>query len=173
MQDITLVSVPYTIVESPPLGISVLKGAVEAEGFACRTLDLGMELFVYCNKNRKLFDSVQQYLSSNTVALPETIAILDRFIDHWSQTLVDTNSRWIGISVFSYYAQHASFLLSTRIKQLNPDQKIVLGGAGASVTTPNSAARPKAIKAALVLPDIFFFSGITTGSALATGAADT
>ncbi|CAB4642710.1 unannotated protein [freshwater metagenome] len=36
-----------------------------------------------------------------------------------------------------------------------------------------NAASPTAIPAPLVAADIFFFSGIATGSALATGAADT
>jgi hypothetical protein len=130
MEDITLISVPYTVVENPPLGIAVLKGAIESEGFSCTTMDLGMALYLHCGQDRLFFDLVQQYLSLNTVSEPRVLAVVEEFIEHWAQQLVSRSSRWIGISVFSFYAHNANFLLCTRIKQLNPDQKIVLGGPG-------------------------------------------
>jgi len=131
LKDITLVSVPYTVVEGPPLGIAVLKGAVESEGFSCRTIDLGMELFKHCRMDRKFFDSVQHYFSApNIDSSPEVAQCVQEFITQWAVDIVDSNSRWIGISVFSYFSHYATFLLCTKIRQLNPAQKILIGGPG-------------------------------------------
>ena len=131
MKDITLVSVPYTVVEGPPLGIAVLKGAVESEGFSCKTIDLGMELYKHCRMDRKFFDSVQHYFSApNIDGLPDITQCVQEFINQWAVDLVDSNSRWIGISVFSYFSHYATFLLCSKIRQLNPAQKILIGGPG-------------------------------------------
>lgn len=70
MIDIVLASVPYTVIETPPLALGVLKGAVEAEGMSCRTIDLGMELFLHVDKQRELFEEVQAYFYD-----PSTIKI--------------------------------------------------------------------------------------------------
>lgn len=138
MDDITLISVPYTVIENPPLGISVIKGALQSQGLTCTTMDLGMELYLHCKKDRRFFDSVQEYLYSNITDRQEIIATVQNFVDHWANELVERKSRWIGISVFSYYAHHASLLLCHKIKRLNPGQKIVLGGAGCAVKIQNN-----------------------------------
>jgi hypothetical protein len=131
VNDITLISVPYTIIETPPLGIAVLKGAVESEGLSCKTLDLGMELYKQCQGDRVFFDLVQNYFSApNKANSPDILNCVQKFVDHWALKLVNYNSRWIGISVFSYFSHYASFLLCLKIKQINPLQKIAIGGPG-------------------------------------------
>jgi hypothetical protein len=131
MYDVTLISVPFSIIENPPLGIAVLKGAVESDGFTCKTIDLGMDLYARCNNDRAFFDSVQTYFSTpNTKASDEILNVVDKFVNQWAIDLVNSNSRWIGISVFSYYAHYSTFLLCSLIKKLNPLQKIVIGGPG-------------------------------------------
>ena len=119
MYNIALVSVPYTIIEVPPLALAVLKGAIEAEGLTCKTYDLGMELFVHMNRNRRLFEDVQLYFyEPDAVTNQENTNIALKFIDDWAKKLIDLNTEWIGISLFSSYAQPAAYLLSKRIKEL-------------------------------------------------------
>lgn len=140
MYNIALVSVPYTIIEVPPLALAVLKGAIEAEGLTCKTYDLGMELFVHMNRNRRLFEDVQLYFyEPDAVTNQEHINIALKFIDDWANKLIDLNTEWIGISLFSSYAQPAAYLLSKRIKELKPTAKIVAGGNGAVVSLLDSA----------------------------------
>lgn len=140
MYDIALVSVPYTIIEVPPLALAVLKGAIQAEGMSCQTYDLGMELYLEMNKNRSLFEDIQLYFHQpDFVENQQYIDLNLKFIDKWAKKLVDLESKWIGISVFSSYSQPAAYLLSSRIKEINPDAKIVIGGSGATVNILDSA----------------------------------
>ena len=134
MQNIILVSVPFTIVETPPLGIAVLKGAIESAGLSCKTIDLGMELYKHCNKDRELFERTQGYfvipnLQNDTVI---SQSVLD-FINHWAEQIAAMDTEWIGFSVFSYYSHLATYMLCQRIRLLNPNVKIVVGGAGAFI----------------------------------------
>ena len=140
MIDIAIVSVPYTIIEVPPLALAVLKGAIEAEGMKCKTYDLGMELFVHMNRDRRLFEDVQLYFyEPDQVDKNENADIAVQFIDMWAKKLIELDTKWIGISVFSSYAQPATYLLAKRIKELKPDAKIIVGGNGAGVGIIESA----------------------------------
>ena len=59
MYDIILVSVPYSSITAPPLGISVLGGVLNYHGYKSKCLDLSMMLYKECEKNDKNFESVQ------------------------------------------------------------------------------------------------------------------
>lgn len=134
MYDIVLVSVPFTIIQTPPLGIAVLKGAVASEGFSAKTIDLGMELFKACDNNQELFDSLQEYfIQPEFNENSDVRKNVEQFINHWAHTLANMPCRYIGISVFSYYSHLASYLLCKKINLINPEKKIVVGGPGVSV----------------------------------------
>ena len=134
MYDIVLVSVPYTIVETPPLGIAVLKGAVESQGYRCRTIDLGMELYKHCRQDRTEFEKVQSYfVVPNLQSDPDLAQSVTNFIDSWAFELAQIPTKWLGFSVFSYYSHLATYMLCERIKKHAPDKKIVIGGPGAFI----------------------------------------
>lgn len=59
--------------------------------------------------------------------------LADQFIEKWAQRLANENTRFIGISVFSYFSQLAAYMLSEKIKAINPNMKIVVGGAGCNI----------------------------------------
>ena len=127
--DIILVSVPYTIIEVPPLGIAVLKGAIESEGFKAKTIDLGIELLKSCKNDSSIFNDLQMYFANEGVIQGQhTEVSAQEFIDDWSFVLANASARWIGISVFSYYSYTATYLLCEKIKSINPKLKIVIGG---------------------------------------------
>jgi hypothetical protein len=134
MYDIILISVPFTIIETPPLGIAVLKGAVESAGFRAKTIDLGMQLFNACQRDKELFDSLQEYFIQpgfdDNIEIKNKVSL---FIDAWASELATMPSRYIGISVFSYYSHLASYLLIQKIKEIDPTKKIVVGGPGVSI----------------------------------------
>jgi hypothetical protein len=134
MYDIIIVHVPYTHIAIPPLAPAVLKGAAESEGFKVKTIDLGMSLYQTCNYDRKYFDYIQNYFISlnSTIFDNDDIKFIDKFIDDSAKQLLDIPSRYIGISIFSYFGHHFTYLLLTKVKELSKDKKIVLGGAGAS-----------------------------------------
>jgi len=144
MLDITLVSVPYTIIDVPPLGIAVLKGAVKSAGFRARTIDLGMDLFNDIGRDRSLFNSLQEifvYQNQDQNHQDHRIDIIETFIAKSARKIVDCNSRWIGISVFSYYSHLASYMLCQEIKRLNPRAQIVIGGPAVGIPVSEGLVR--------------------------------
>lgn len=140
MEDIVVVSVPYTIIEVPPLALAVLKGACEYRGFKCKTVDLGMELYLDLEKNKTLFNDVQLYFYQPTlVENHEHVNIANNFLDKWARILLSYKTKMIGISVFSSFSQTAAFLLSQKLKQLNSNVKIVIGGNGSLINILDTA----------------------------------
>ena len=118
--DIILVSVPYTIIEVPPLGIAVLKGAIESEGFKAKTIDLGIELLKSCKNDSSIFNDLEMYFANEGVIQGQhTEVSAQEFIDDWSFVLANASARWIGISVFSYYSYTATYLLCEKIKSIS------------------------------------------------------
>ena len=133
MYDIIIVHVPYTHIAIPPLAPAVLKGSAESEGFKVKTIDLGMSLYQLCNYDREYFDYIQNYFITlnSTIFNDDDIKFIDKFINDSARQLLDIPSRYIGISIFSYFGHHFTYLLLTKIKELSKDKRIVLGGAGA------------------------------------------
>ena len=134
MRDIVLLQVPYTIVETPPLGIAVLKGAIESQGLSCLTVDLGMELYKHCDRNRELFELTQGYfVIPNLQSDTKIQEVVNSFIDTWVERLAAMPVRWVGFSVFSYYSHLATYMLCERLRKVAPNKQIVIGGPGAFI----------------------------------------
>lgn len=142
MYDIILVAVPYTYISVPPLAPAVLRGAAESEGYTVKTIDLGMELYKQCGYDRAQFDHIQEYFiaSEYTQFTQDDIQLINTFIDVSAQLLIDIPSRYIGISVFSYYAHLFAYKLLTKIRELDSLREIVVGGPGCA-TEPSSALK--------------------------------
>ena len=133
--NIVLASVPYTYIEVPPLAPAVLRGALEHEGLRAKTVDIGFELYKE-SSDRARFDYLQDYFITSEVDYSkEDVDYLHDFIDRWAEQLVSYSTDYIGISVFSFYAHYFTYELCQRIRQLDPDKKIIIGGAGASTET--------------------------------------
>lgn len=132
MGKITLVSVPYTIIEVPPLALAVLKGAVESHGCQCEIVDLGMDLFNRIDRDRSRFDELQAFfVDPRTTLKKDNIDFIERTIEQWADQLISHDADWIGISVFSYFSHYTAYRLCETIKRRNACQKIVVGGPGA------------------------------------------
>lgn len=133
MYDIILVSVPYSNIATPPLGISVLSGVLNYHGYKSKCIDLSMNLYKACFKNNKNFDSVQSALVT-----PESD--IDPFVNDFFQQqvkeIISLKPKYIGISVFSFMAHFTTLCFVNEIKKQDRDVKIVVGGPG--VGTPIS-----------------------------------
>jgi hypothetical protein len=136
MYDIVIVHVPYTHIAVPPLAPAILKGTAESEGFTVKTMDLGMDLYRACNYDRKYFDHIQNYFIStdSDIFSDSDIEFINNFINDSAYILTSIPSRYIGISIFSYFGHHFTYLLSIKIKEFSPNKQIVLGGGGAGTT---------------------------------------
>ncbi len=133
--NIVLASVPYTYIEVPPLAPAVLRGALEHEGLTAKTVDIGFELYKE-SADRARFDYLQDYFITSEVDYSkEDVDYLHNFIDRWANQLLSYSAEYIGISVFSFYAHYFTYKLCQRIRELDPNKKIVIGGNGAATET--------------------------------------
>jgi len=139
MYDIILVAVPYTHIAVPPLALAVLKGAVESDGLAAKTLDLGMELYKLLDCDLEKFEKIQDYfiVGDRTKYNQSELDLIDQFINDSAEKLANYPSRYLGISIFSFFNHYFIYLLLKRVREISKDRKIVIGGPGAS-TNPSS-----------------------------------
>lgn len=142
MIDLLVVSVPVLDLQYPPSSPAVIKSVVKAAGFSAHTLDLNLHLKNICG-NHNNFYSIQHNFENVSPEIKQTTDVVEAFFDNdkeiineWLQTSIDKikgyNTRWLGISVFSYKSHKATLALCIEIKRQLPNLKIVLGGRGIS-----------------------------------------
>lgn len=111
-----------------PAGPALLKGSLQSHGFKAKVIDFNAQLeqAVTGSDLTALSNFFMNYNFYNKDVGQMALAQ----VDQWAQQIVAENPKWLGISVFSYNSQRAARLLSIRVKQLNSQIKIVIGGAG-------------------------------------------
>lgn len=129
--DIVICILPKLETRSPALGPSILKSHCMGAGFSCKVVDFNIELYMSSPPevqdvwgiNDRVFDSEKEW----TVIYEQFFK--DNFVQLADRLLAE-NSRWIGLSLFSYKSKFPAIELIKLIKARNPAQQIVVGGAG-------------------------------------------
>lgn len=133
MYDIIFLSVPYGNIAVPPLGISVLNGVVKHSGYKSKCIDLSMELYKVCSELNLDFETVQSSLINPEKDLDP---VFKEFVDYTVENLIKLKPKFIGISVFSFFAHFSSYYICKEIKKRS-NIDIVVGGPGAGTITMN------------------------------------
>jgi radical SAM superfamily enzyme YgiQ (UPF0313 family) len=130
--DIVLAIVPRIIDDFgyTPAGPALLKGSLAAAGYSSKIIDFNAELDEIYKNDQALLSSIGNYFMNHTLYNQDVFELVDKLITKWAYDIVDLAPTWVGISVFSYNSQRATRLLAIRLKTINPDIKIVVGGAG-------------------------------------------
>lgn len=149
--DILFVSTPLLDLSYPPAAPAVLQSVVKQHNKTCNFFDSNLYLYNnICGRDDLLFEKVSnKFITPVTELLDNTSHdIVDMFFDEddfhgkyfirrWLEEsvnkIIEYNADWIGISVFSYFSQRTSFLLAYKLKETNPNIKIVIGGKGSTV----------------------------------------
>lgn len=115
-----------------PAGAALIKGSVVRAGYSCQVIDLNSRLDdLYAqDPDNDINVAIDNFFLHYNFYSQQTWAIVSKLIEQWSEEIVNKNPVWVGLSVFSYNSQRASRLLAIKIKELNPDIKIVVGGSG-------------------------------------------
>ena len=117
------------IYSAPP----ILKGIAQSAGYRSRCFDFNLEFYRFCNNDLDLFGKLQNYFILVDIDLTiDERAIIDRFLDHVVNVVIQCNSRYIGFSVFSQYTQKITAQLLYKFKNIGITDRIVLGGRGLS-----------------------------------------
>lgn len=139
--DIVFCSLPPMSVDRIYSAPALLKGSVEAAGYRSRCFDFNLDFFAFCNHDLNTFGRISNYFTVRGVKLKRSDRrILSKYYDHIINTLLTANSKYIGLSVFSYYTQRIVVELLIRFYCLGMHDRIVLGGRGLSTLTSETVA---------------------------------
>jgi radical SAM superfamily enzyme YgiQ (UPF0313 family) len=125
MLDIVIASVPGTMVRLPFSAPAILKSAIQLAGFTCKTIDFNVRFYNTVNENK--IQELENFFS--TGVNEECLSDAKNLIEHWADEIIRYNSKYLGISVFTYQNRIATRLLCEYIKQKS-SMKIILGGQG-------------------------------------------
>ena len=130
--DIVIATLPKVDIGAPLIGVAQLKSMVEKHGFKCKLVDLNIDLLhrLDLEKYSHLWRESDITFRNATLFDEFKEDGFDEICEEWANQLLSHNARWIGFSFFSYLSLRAGVLLSKHIKNINPDAKIIYGGAG-------------------------------------------
>ena len=127
--DVIIATVPWTDSSIPLMAPAALKPIVEKSGHSCLAVDLNAEIFDITSK----FPDLDDYLAfffDGVCKTPSSQAWISDMLLSVSQHMLSWNSKFIGLSVFSYACRSTTKWLCYFLKKSNPNVKIILGGAG-------------------------------------------
>ena len=138
--DIVLLSTPVMETSSPAPAIYYLKGSLVKHGYTAKCFDLVKSMESLGEETLNKVTSILledaragQFASKDDTTLWDIVT--NYFTSYIADNIVPLDPTWIAISVFSKNSQKSSRLLCTLFRQLLPNSKIVLGGAGLSRTS--------------------------------------
>lgn len=129
--DIILCILPKIETDAPTVGPAILKSHCISAGFSCQIRDLNIELYNHLQDEDRYVWKENDRVFVDEKRWDEfyELRCKDAF-ETWADQLVGSNARWIGLSVFSNYSKLSAVKLVSLIKERNPGQMIVVGGAG-------------------------------------------
>lgn len=131
MDDIIFCTLPPIELNSIYSAPALLKGIVQTQGFKARTHDFSMDLFNLCDRNIETVLEIQSIFSIERKSLSnENTKLLNQWYDNVVSTLIDSNCRYYGFSVFSWYTHAVTVEILKRLKERGLTDRVVLGGRG-------------------------------------------
>lgn len=129
-QQFVICSLPRMNMLYPPGAPAILKSVLMAKGYKCMTKDLVAEWYT-CFKDHPDWHTIDSWNALGHLKIREDLEqIIDSKVEEWANNLCQIQSDWIGLSVFSYESHRIGSLLSHKIKEVNPNQKVFMGGLG-------------------------------------------
>lgn len=132
IMDIIICILPKIDPIAPTVGPAVLKSHCQAAGFTCQLRDLNIELYRYLPESDRKIWTTDDGVFFDESKWKEFYDTKCRVLfEKWAKQLVEAGAGWIGLSVFSSYSKLSAIELIKLIKSMDPNQKVVVGGAGA------------------------------------------
>jgi radical SAM superfamily enzyme YgiQ (UPF0313 family) len=129
MTDVLICSIPAGIINRPPAAPALLKACAVQAGCTAQTVDLSLLLYhAHCDSNFELYSKINRYFEP--MVEWEQDPIIELWLENCVNVIKDSNPKFLAISVFSIYQHRATVVLTTRVKQLFPNIKIIVGGYG-------------------------------------------
>lgn len=127
--DVVITTVPWTDSNIPLMAPAALKPMVEKAGKTCLAIDLNAEVIrILGDKNKD--NQILSFFFDERCKDSETVEFLDDLFLSAATQILSWKPKFVGISLFSYVSRASAKWLSYYLKKLNPDIKIIIGGAG-------------------------------------------
>jgi len=129
--DLIICTPPIYDNEFPILAPSIISSVVKSSNLKIKYINLNQDLY---NKNNEIFDNdIKDWKHADVLfSYPESKALrykkFNQLMDNWVDNLINLNPRYIGFSILSKYNFVATLELSKRIKKINKNIKIIIGG---------------------------------------------
>ena len=129
--DLCVVSIPYIPTNLPPAAPAVLKGHLQSRGYQVTTKEYNLETKLAINDAELMSRLINYWLEDAVVLSEQDQAVYNNVLEYLSRDLVNTNSRWYGISVFTKDSRKfCRDLLPYVVKKKSLESRILLGGHG-------------------------------------------
>lgn len=125
-----MLAVPRIEPHRPPPGPAIIARVVADSGYDVTLLDLNIKFFHWCRQHGLDFYSFDGVWDRQRDLTLEQQQVLDQFVDHWVQVIINSDYQFILISVFGISGTYFTRLL---LQQLRPRTRaqIIVGGMGA------------------------------------------
>ena len=147
--DFVIVSAPILNFYFPPAAPAVLKAVLQAAGHNCIAYDLSIKLRTDMANNLSLYNLIDHYMqlqssirygeNENLFTLldrkrtdlnPQANELYTNCLKTYAKGIIDKTPTWVGTSVLSTNSIIFTYDLIKEIRNINPKQKIVIGGSG-------------------------------------------
>jgi hypothetical protein len=130
--DVLLITVPWTDSSMPLMAPAVLLPVIESTGATAKCVDLNIEVYNMV-KDHEHKDALVRFFFDEVIDPDIEEWVLDMLTSIATQ-IMSYQPKYVGLSLFSYVCQHTAKWLSYVIKKIDPNVKIVIGGAGCLTT---------------------------------------
>ena len=126
--DIVFCTVPYTETTLPLMAPAVLKSIATRAGKKSVTVDLNLELLKHLESVSNRYELLEFFHTGS--APDQVLGEIYHIHLQYADLIYSYGPSIVGLSVFTYNCQASTKLLSFILKKINPDIKIIIGGAG-------------------------------------------
>ena len=138
--DLLIVTAPYTETKFPLQAPAIIKASVIQHGFTANTYDINHDFLNMEQQDQQKFDILKNFFSFGTLNAKEQYDTIDDYISNTAETVLQKfNPKYIAVSVFTYQCQSFSEIFAKKIREMDPNIKIIFGGQGITTQGINSS----------------------------------
>ena len=125
-----VIAVPRLEPHRPPPGPAIVAKICAGQGHTVTAYDLNIKMFNEFVKHGYDFYGLDEFFNRNTTIIKEQQTLIDDFTDHWATRIADEKYDYLMISIFSTVCHWYARYLIKKLRALNCQSKIIIGGMG-------------------------------------------
>ena len=140
-RDVVIVTVPWTDSSIPLMAPAQLKPIVESAGMSCLATDINAEVFRWTQTHENVTPLLDFFFNEKLSDVVKDD--LFNLFKNIAEQILAWKPKIVGLSLFSYVCQTSAKWISWFIKKIDPNVKIIIGGAGClpTFTGPSEFAK--------------------------------